>query len=113
MASFVHTFDPPLDLYGRTVSFSVLIEGPKVPMHAQVGVISDYWHWVGWAPLPSGWNRIAGVVSPDNALTKLDPSATTVPVHSIEIDVYVPTADASGVTGAWSGSIYLDDIGWQ
>ena len=61
----------------------------------------------------SGWNPIAGVVSPDNALTKLDPSATTVPVHSIEIDVYVPTADASGVTGAWSGSIYLDDIGWQ
>jgi len=113
MATFVHTFDPPLDLYGKEVSFAVSVEGPSVPMHAQVGVVSDYWHWVAWAPLPAGWTHVAGVVSPDNALTKLDPSVTSVAVHTIQIDVYVPMAPASGSTGTWSGSIYLDDVGWQ
>src|SRR5262249_37611052 len=112
-----HTFDPPLDLYGRQVSFAVAWDGPGVPMHAQVGIVSDYWHWVAWAPLPqplpSGWTHIAGVVSPDNALTKLGRSVTSVPVHTIQIDVYVPMAPASGTTGSRSGSFYLDDVGWQ
>jgi hypothetical protein len=112
-ATFVRTFDPPLDLYGKTVSFAVSVEGPSVPMNAQVGVVSDYWHWVGWSVVADGWTHIAGVVSPDNPLTKLDAAATTVPVQTIQIDVYVPMAAASGAMGAWSGTIYLDDVGWQ
>jgi hypothetical protein len=114
MASFVHTFDPPLDMIGQTISFAAMVEGPTVPMHAQVGIVSDYWHWVGWAPLPGGWTFISGVVSADNPLIMLaDPSVTSIPVSTIQIDVYVPMAPASGATGSWSGSIYLDDVGWQ
>jgi hypothetical protein len=114
--TFVHTFDPPIDLQGHTVSFAVSVEGegPKVPMHAQVGVVSDFWHWVAWSPVPAtgGWTRIAGVVGPENPLTKLDPQATAVLVRAINIEVYVPVAGASGTTGTWSGAIYLDEAGW-
>ena len=114
MSTFVHTFDPPIDLIGHTVAFAVSVEGPPVPMHAQVGVVSDYWHWVAWSgvPVTGGWTRIAGVVGPENPLSKLDPAATSVLVHAINIDVYVPVAPASGTTGTWSGSIYLDEAGW-
>ena len=45
---------------GRTISFAVYVEELAVPMHAQIGVIFDYWRWVGWAPLSRGWNQISG-----------------------------------------------------
>jgi hypothetical protein len=113
MATFVHTFDPPLELYGHTVTFAVSVEGPPVPMHAQIGIVSDYWHWVAWSPLPAGWTRVIGVVSPDNPLTKLDPAATSVMVHALQVDVYVPVSTPAGPTGSWSGTIYLDEEGWS
>jgi hypothetical protein len=75
-------------------------------------VIFDYWRWVGWTPLASGWNRIEGVVSPANPLTKIDPSVTSIPVTEIRMDVYVPVADPSGADGTWSGKIFLDDVSW-
>jgi hypothetical protein len=112
MGSFSHAFQPALDLMGHTISFNVFVDQVTVPMHAQVGVIFDYWRWVGWSPLSLGWNRIEGVVSPGNPLTKIDPAVTSIPVTSIRIDVYVPVADASGQQGSWAGEIFLDDVSW-
>jgi hypothetical protein len=112
MASVAHAFQPAVDLMGRTISFNVFVDQVTVPMHAQVGVIFDYWRWVGWAPLSRGWNRIEGLVSPSNPLTKIDPAVTAIPVTSIRIDVYVPVADASGTQGSWTGEIFLDDVSW-
>lgn len=112
-ASFSHPFSPAPDLMGHTVSFSVYIEELTVPMHAQIGVIFGFWRWVAWAPLAKGWNRISGVVSPANILTKIDSSVTAIPVTSLQIDVYVPVNTSAGDNGAWSGEIYLDDIGWK
>lgn len=119
MATFVHSFDPPVDLMGRTVGFSVHVaeaggDGSlTVPMHAQVGVIFEYWRWIAWSPVTDGWHRIEGVVSPDNPLSEIDPAVTSIPVSAINIEVYVPAAGASGPTGAWSGEIYLDDVSWR
>ena len=112
MGSFSHAFQPAVDLMGRTISFNVFVDQVTVPMHAQVGVIFDYWRWVGWSPLQRGWNRIEGLVSPTNSLTKIDPAVTAIPVTSIRIDVYVPVADASGTQGSWTGEIFLDDVSW-
>jgi hypothetical protein len=112
MGSFTHAFAPAMDLMGRTIRFAVYVDAVTVPMHAQVGVIFDYWRWVGWAPLSAGWNRIEGVVSPSNPLTEIDPSVTSIPVSAIRIDVYVPVADASGPQGSWAGEIFLDDVSW-
>jgi len=112
MGSLAHDFQPAVNLMGRTVSFNVFVDQVTVPMHAQVGVIFDYWRWVGWSPLARGWNHIEGVVSPSNPLTKIDPAVTSIPVTSIRIDVYVPVADASGPQGSWAGEIFLDDVSW-
>lgn len=112
MGSLSHAFQPPVDLMGRTIAFNVFVDQVSVPMHAQVGVIFDYWRWIGWSPLSRGWNRIEGVVSPSNPLTKIDPAVTSIPVTSIRIDVYVPVADASGQQGSWAGEIFLDDVSW-
>jgi hypothetical protein len=111
-ATFTYAFDPPRDLAGRTVSFAVNVQDVSVPMHAQIGVIFDHWRWVAWSPLTTGWNYIAGVVSPANPLTEIDASVTSIPVTSLQIDVYVPINTVAGDIGAWSGNIYLDDIGW-
>jgi hypothetical protein len=116
MASFTHVFDPPVDLYGKTIGFYVRIDGPPVPMHAQIGVIYQYWRWVGWAPVPVGsgeWLWIGGVVSPDNPLTEIDAAVTAIPVTEVRLDVYVPVAGASGSDGQWTGDIYIDDLGWR
>jgi hypothetical protein len=112
MGSLVHTFDPPLDLEGRTISLAIYVDAVTVPLHAQVGVIFDYWRWVGWTPLAPGWNRIVGVVSAANPLTKIDPAVTAIPVSAIRIDVYVPVAAESGPQGAWTGEIFVDDVSW-
>jgi hypothetical protein len=112
MASFAYTFDPPVDLMNHTIGFSVSTDHLGVPMHAQIGVIYQYWRWIGWSPLSSGWNQIEGVVSPANPLTKIDPTVTSIPVTEIRMDVYVPVADASGTQGSWSGEIFLDDVSW-
>jgi hypothetical protein len=113
MASFDHVFDPPLDLMGRTITFYVYVDAPTVPLHAQMGVIYEYWRWVGWTPVKTGWNRVEGVVSPDNPLTGIDPGVTSIPVTMLRLDVYVPVAEASGPSGNWSGEIYFDEIGWR
>jgi hypothetical protein len=81
-------------------------------MHAQIGVIFDHWRYVGWAPLARGWNRVSGVVSPANTLTRIDPEVTSIPVTSLQIDVFVPINTVAGTSGSWSGEIYLDDIAW-
>jgi len=112
MGSFSHQFQPAVDLMGRTISFNVFVDQVTVPMHAQVGVIFDYWRWIGWSGLSRGWNHIEGVVSPSNPLSKIDAAVTSIPVTSIRIDVYVPVADASGTQGSWAGEIFLDDVGW-
>lgn len=112
-AVFSYAFDTPRDLAGKTVSFAIYVEEKTVPMHAQIGVVFEYWRWVAWAPVTAGWNHIAGVVSPANPLTKIDASITSIPVTSLEIEVYVPIETVAGDDGAWSGTIYLDDIGWQ
>jgi hypothetical protein len=112
-ATFTYAFDQPRDLAGRTVSFAVYVEDATVPMHAQIGVIFDYWRWVAWSPVVAGgWNHIAGVVSPANPLTQIDASVISIPVTSLQIDVYVPVDTSAGEIGAWSGNIYLDEIGW-
>ncbi len=112
-ATFTYAFDTPPELAGKTVSFAVYVEDATVPMHVQIGVIFDYWRWVAWSPVVPGWNRIAGVVSSANPLTKIDPSVTSIPVTSLQIDVYVPINTVAGDNGTWAGNIYLDDIGWQ
>ncbi|MES1209599.1 MAG: hypothetical protein ABUS79_26985, partial [Pseudomonadota bacterium] len=88
-ATFRYELDSPRDLAGRTVAFAIYVEDVTVPMHAQIGVIFDFWRWVAWAPLSQGWNTIAGVVSPANPLTKIDPGVTAIPVTALQIDVYV------------------------
>jgi hypothetical protein len=112
MGSFAHTFDQPVDLMGRTIGFYVYVEARTGPMHAQIGVIFDYWRYIGWTPLAEGWNRVEGVVSPANPLTKIDAAVTSIPVTEIRMDVYVPVAAASGTEGSWSGKIFLDDVSW-
>ena len=112
-ATFTYAFDTPLDLAGHALTFAVYVEDLTVPMHAQIGVIFQYWRWVAWSPLASGWNQISGVVSAANPLTKIDPSVTSIPVTALQIDVYVPVNTPAGTNGSWSGNIYLDDIGWQ
>jgi hypothetical protein len=113
MAVFTYDLDTPRDLAGRTLGFAIYVEEVAVPMHAQIGVIFEYWRWVAWSPVRAGWNYIAGVVSPANPLTEIDSSVTSIPVTSLQIDVYVPIDTSAGDNGAWSGTIYLDDIGWQ
>jgi hypothetical protein len=112
MGSFAHTFDPAVDLIDHTIAFNVYVDPLTAPMHAQVGVIFDYWRWVGWAPLAQGWNHIQGVVSPANALTGIAAGTTSIPVTSIRIDVYVPAGVDSALQGSWAGEIYLDDVSW-
>lgn len=111
-AEFIYDFDTPRDLAGRTVGFAVYVEDVTVPMHAQIGVIFEYWRWVAWSPVSAGWNYIAGVVSPANPLTKIDSSVTSIPVTSLHIEVYVPVDTSAGDNGSWSGTIYLDEISW-
>jgi hypothetical protein len=113
MVSFEHVFDPPVDLMGKTISYQVYVDEPTVPLHSQMGVIYEYWRWVGWTPVRTGWNRVEGVVSPDNPLTGIDPTVTSIPVTALRLDVYVPVADASGPSGSWSGEIYFDEVGWR
>lgn len=110
-ARFFYEFDTARDLAGRTVSFAVFVEGPQVPMHAQIGVIFGFWRWVGWTPLSPGWNYASGVVSPANPYTEIDPDVTSIPVTALRIDVYVPKTNGND-SGSWSGNIYLDDIRW-
>jgi len=112
MGSFSHLFSPALDLMGHTIGFNVFVDDVTVPMHAQIGVIFDYWRWIGWAPLARGWNHIEGLVSPSNPLSKIDPSVKTIPVSSIRIDVYVPVVSVPGGQGSWVGKIFLDDVSW-
>ncbi|MEP6652713.1 MAG: hypothetical protein ABJA82_05115 [Myxococcales bacterium] len=111
-ASFKVTLPAARDLMGRTVSFAVYVPDLTVPMHAQIGVIFDHWRYVQWAPLAQGWNRVSGVVSPANTLTKIDAAVTSIPVTSLQIDVFVPVNTVAGTKGSWSGDIYLDDIAW-
>jgi hypothetical protein len=113
MGVFAYDLNPPVDLMGKTVEFSVYVEGPSIPMHAQVGVIYDFWRWVAWTPVSAGWNHVEGVVSPDNPLTEIDPSVTSIPVTSIRVEIYVPVQTSAGPDGTWSGNVYLDEVGWR
>jgi hypothetical protein len=117
LGSITYKFDAPVDLLGRTIGFHVYTEGRLVPINAQVGVIyKGFWHWVAWSPLDTRqerWHSIAGVVSPENPLTKIEAGATSVPVTGFNIDVYLSVPPANGGPSAWTGEVYIDDVGWR
>jgi hypothetical protein len=112
LGTLVYTFDRPIDLMNRTVGFSVYVEEPTTHINAQIGVIHEYWRYIAWMPISSGWHRITGVVSPDNPLTEIDPGVTSIPVTELHIAVYLSVSPTSGGASAWSGEIYLDDVSW-
>lgn len=115
MGELRYKFAAPVDLYGKTLTFSAYVDNFNTPLNGQLAVISRYFRQVDDGPLLNtrGWNQKGGEISVANERLKLPPDTTSLLVTEIIVQVYLATSVRSGNHESWTGEIYFDDIGWR
>jgi hypothetical protein len=105
------------DLYGKTLTYALYLDGPDTPVNAYLAVIEKGGRFRMVDDLPVGyhfrkWSERGNVIRVDNDLLRLAPGTTSLLVDEIVIAVYLATDVRAGDNEHWSADVYLDEIKW-
>jgi hypothetical protein len=107
----------PTDLYGKTLTYALYLDGPDTPVNAYVAIIDTrgIFHMVDDGPvlLFRRWTQRGGAILTSNLRINLPDGATSLVAREILIAVYLATDVRTGDRERWSADFYLDQIGWN
>jgi hypothetical protein len=110
-------FDPPFDLYGKTVTHALYVDGPITPVNAYVAATDRTGRfWMvqdGAVTLFKQWTQRGARVDGENVRLGLPPGATSLLVTDLLIAVYLATDVRTGDREHWQGEVYVDEVGWR
>jgi hypothetical protein len=112
-----HRLPAPIDLYGKSLTYALYLDGPTTPVNAYVAVIDTkgIFHMVDDSPvlLFRRWTQRGGAIEAANLDLNLPEGTTSLMVQEILIAVYLATDVRTGDRDHWSADFYLDQIGWN
>jgi hypothetical protein len=112
-----HRLPAPADLYGKSLTYALYLDGPVTPVNAYVAVIDSagIFHMVDDGPvlLFRQWTQRGGTIQAANPRLNLPEGVTSLVVREILIAVYLATDVRTGDREHWSAEFYLDQIGWN
>lgn len=107
----------PTELYGKTVTYALYLDGPDTPVNAYVAVVDSkgLFHMVSDEPVLifRRWTQRGGSVLTSNLKINLPDGATSLVAREILIAVYLATDVRTGDRDHWSADLYLDQIAWN
>jgi hypothetical protein len=105
------------ELYGKTLTYALYLDGPDTPVNAYVAVVDTrgLFHMVDDGPvlLFRRWTQRGGAILTSNLKINLPDGATSLVAREILIAVYLATDVRTGDRERWSADFYLDQIGWN
>jgi hypothetical protein len=112
-----HRLATPTDVYGKTMTCALYVDGPDTPVNAYIAVIdtTGRFHMVHDEPVLifRRWTQRGAAVLASNLELNLPPGATSLVVKEILIAVYLATDVRTGDNDHWSADFYLDQIAWN
>jgi hypothetical protein len=112
-----HRFDPPIDLFGKTVTHALFVEGVFTPVNAFVAAIEGNGRfWMiqdGPVNLFGQWVQRGARVDVENARLALPAGTTSLLISEIRIAVYLATDVRAGDREHWQGRVHVDELGWR
>jgi hypothetical protein len=112
-----HRLPAPTNLYGKSLTYALYLDGANTPVNAYVAVIDDkgLFHMVDDGPvlLFQRWTQRGGTIQVGNPRLNLPEGTTTLMVRDILISVYLATEVRAGDREHWAADFYLDQIGWN
>jgi hypothetical protein len=112
-----HRFEPPLEVYGKTLSHALYLDGPSTPVNAYMAVIDRggrFWMVQdGPVYLFRQWTQRGATVDVDNTWLKLLAGTSSLVASEIRIAVYLATDVRTGDREHWAADVYLDELGWK
>jgi hypothetical protein len=110
-----HRLPATTDLYGKTLSYALYVDGPTTPVNAYVAVRDSAGRFRMVSDLPvlafRQWTKRGGSITADNPAPRLA-GATSLLVDEIVIAVYLATEVRSGDGERWTADVYVDEIAW-
>jgi hypothetical protein len=117
LAEIRHSFAQPVELYGKTITHALYLDGPATPVNAFVAVIDRNNRFWMVQDLPvylfRQWTQRGGAVDVDNATLKLPAGTTSLLAREIRIAVYLATDVRTGDREHWDADVYLDELAWR
>jgi hypothetical protein len=112
-----HRLPAPTDLYGKSLTYALYLDGPDTPVNAYVAVIdgNGIFRMVDDGPvlLFRRWTQRGAAIQVGNSELKLPEGTTSFVVKEILIAVYLATDVRTGDRERWSADFYLDQISWE
>jgi hypothetical protein len=112
-----YRFDQPTDVYGKTITHALYVDGPITPVNAFVAVIDPSSRFWMVQDLPVNlfgqWIQRGARVDEDNARLALPPGTTSLVVSEIRIAVYLATDVRTGDRDHWAADVYVDELAWR
>jgi len=112
-----HRLPVPIDLFGKSLTYALYLDGPVTPVNAFVAVIDTggMFHMVHDGPvlLFRRWTQRGATLDRANLQLNLPEGATSLMVREILVAVYLATEVRTGDLSRWSADFYLDQIGWN
>jgi hypothetical protein len=104
------------ELYGKTVTYALYLDGPETPVNAYLAVIERGGRFRMVDDLPvymfRKWTQRGGAIRAENDLLHLAPGTTSLVAEAIVVAVYLATDVRTGDREHWSADFYLDEIAW-
>lgn len=112
-----HRLPAPLDLYGKTLTYALYLDGVTTPVNAYLAIIdgNGIFHMVHDQPvfLFRQWTQRGAPLLTSTPRINLPPGTTSLVVREIVIAVYLATAVMSGDLERWAADLYIDQVGWN
>jgi hypothetical protein len=112
-----HSFAQPVEMYGKTITHALYLDGPTTPVNAYVAVIDRNGRFWMVQDLPvylfRQWTQRGATVDADNARLALPAGTTSLQVREIRIAVYLARDVLTGDREHWNADVYIDELGWR
>jgi hypothetical protein len=107
----------PLDIYDKTLTYALYLDGPDTPVNAFIAAVdtNGLFHMIDDGPVPifRRWTQRGAAIRPGNVRLNLPEGTTSLVVNELVIAVYLATDVRSGDHEHWSADLYLDQLGWN
>jgi hypothetical protein len=112
-----HSFSQPVEMFGKTITHLLYLDGPTTPVNAFVAVIDRSGRFWMVQDLPvylfRQWTQRGATVSLDNARLGLPAGTSSLLVTELRIAVYLATDVRTGDREHWDADVYIDELAWR
>jgi hypothetical protein len=111
-----YRFPEPVELYNKTITFNLFVDGAVTPVNAYLAVIErgGRFRMIDDRELFQfgRWTQRGGAVRPENMDLALPAGTTSLVATELLISVYLATDVRAGDRDHWNAEIYVDDVSW-